>query len=168
MLKIVGAKGIVKDVDDFLKKVNNFSQKNSIISQVFNADMIYGEKHIISAVDHAKRSFDRKKNTTNSLDMEILLYTSGERQLKLAIPKMGIKKGSANILFVFIKDKKIHNETINVLLKQLSLKHDNSVIEGNEITLKNFGITNIEKETVTKDKYSNLILEKVAMVDILK
>ena len=130
--------------------------------------MIFGERHLISAIEHAKRSIDRKTNTTKSLEMEILLYASGERQLKLAIPKMGVKKGTANIAFVFIKDSKITDQMINELLKQLSLIQDDKVIEGDENTLKKFGITENETGTVTKDKYGNLILEKVAMVDIIK
>jgi hypothetical protein len=43
---------------------------------VFDANVIFGEKHLISAVEHAVRAIDRKTNTTNSLEMEILLYAS--------------------------------------------------------------------------------------------
>ena len=93
MYKIIGAKGHISNIDDFLKKINNFCNKNSIIIQVFNAEIIFGRNHILSAYKHAKRAFEQKTNTTNSLAMEILLYASGERQLKLAIPKIGVKKG---------------------------------------------------------------------------
>ena len=93
MLKIIGAKGDIQDVDNFLKKVESFAQNHNIIIQAINADLIYGKNHLISAVEHAVRAMDRKTNTTNSLEMEILLYASGERQLKIAIPKMGVKIG---------------------------------------------------------------------------
>jgi len=170
MIKIVGAKGYVENVDNFLKKVGDFAQHHKIVIQTFNADLIYGEKHIISAVEHAIRSIDQKNNTTNSLEMEILLYASGERQLKLAIPKMGIKKGKSNIVFVLIKDAKgkISDKMTDELLKLLSLNRDDEVIEGNENILKKFGISKNEMKTVTKAKYGDLILEKVAMVDIIK
>ena len=56
---------------------------------------------MISAVEHAIRAFERKTNTTNSLEKEIILYASGERQLKLAIPKIGIKKGNVKNCICF-------------------------------------------------------------------
>ena len=81
--------------------------------------------------------------------MEILLYASGERQLKLAIPKIGVKKGTANIAFIFIGEGKILNKSINELLNQLSLIQDNKALEGNENTLKKFGISEDEKAGIT-------------------
>jgi KEOPS complex subunit Cgi121 len=170
MIKIVGAKGNITDIDKFLKQVVSFAQSNKIMIQTFNADLIYGENHIISAVEHAIRAMNQKTNTTNSLEMEILLYASGERQLKLAIPKMGVKKGKANIVLVLIKDTngKISDRMIGELLELLSFNRDDEVIEGDESKLKKFGISKDEMKTVTKAKYGDLILEKVAMVDIIK
>ena len=170
MIKIIGAKGEIKDIDVFLKKINSFSTENNLIIQVFNADLIYGKDHIISAVEHAKRAFERKTNTTNSLEKEILLYASGNRQLKLAIPKMGVKEGSGKIAFVFVNNEKgeIPNRITNDFLNNLNLKTDDKVLEGNRETLIKFGIKENEIETVTEEKYSYIILEKVAMVDILK
>ena len=105
LFKILGAKGKIENVDTFLKNISQFAQKNRIIIQVFDADMIYGEIHLFSAFNHAQRAMKRKTNTTNSLEMETLLYASGERQLKLAIPKIGIKKGKENIAFLIISEK---------------------------------------------------------------
>ena len=102
MIKIVGAKGNIQDIDGFLKKISQFAKNNNILIQAFDAEIIYGKNHLISAFKHAKRAMDRKTNTTNTLEMETLLYTSGERQLKIAIPKMGVKKGSASVALIFI------------------------------------------------------------------
>ena len=99
--------------------------------------------------------------------MEILLYASGERQLKLAIPKMGIKKGKSNVAIVII-DKKTKKYNVEDLLEMLSLEKDEKVLEGDINTLKKFGLKEEEIKTVSKSNYGNLILEKVAMVDIIK
>ena len=135
--------------------------------QGFNADMIYGKDHIISAVDHAIRSISQNTNTTNSLEKEILLYSSGERQLKLAIPKMGIIRGNSKIALVFIGEN-LSKKSIDEFLKIHKLNQNDKVLEGDIETLKNFGLNKNEISTVTKDKYKNLILEKVALVDIIK
>jgi len=169
MIKIFGAKGNIQNVDSFLEKIVSFAKEKDIIIQAFNADLIYGKNHIISAVKHAKRAFENKTNTTNSLEMEILLYSSGERQLKLAIPKMGIISGDAKVAFVFVKyNGEIPNNTINKFLNSVSLSRNDKVLEGEINTLKKFGISKEAIATVSEDRYGDLILEKVAMVDIIK
>ncbi len=170
MIKIIGAKGKIKDVDDFLEKISIFAKKNNLIIQVFDADLIFGKNHLFSAVEHAVRAISRKTNTTNSLEKEILLYASGERQLKIAIPKIGVKKGNSKIAIVLLKNKKkmISNQIIDNLLKLFDLTKDDKVLEGDENTLKRFGIKEKELKTVNKAKYNDLILEKIAMVDIIK
>jgi len=167
MIKIIGAKGQIKNVDLLIEQVISFAQEKNIVIQALNADMIYGTNHLISSVDHAKRSMSQKNNTTNSLSMEILLYASGERQLKLAIPRMGVKQGKSNVAFVFA-DGKISDSLVNDLLKMVSLKRDDKVIEGDINTLKKFGINKKAIATVSEERYGDLILEKVAMVDIIK
>ena len=52
MIKIVGARGNIQDVDGFLKHVFSFAQKHRVVIQVFDADMIFGRNHIVSAVEH--------------------------------------------------------------------------------------------------------------------
>ena len=169
MLKIIGAKGSIWDVDKFLKQMSSFAKDNKFVIQAFDANVIYGKKHLISAVEHAVRAIDRKTNTTNSLEMEILLYASGERQLKLAIPKIGVKKGEVNIALVFFnKTRGFSDILIEEFLKQVSLIRDDIVLEGSIDTLKKFGLKENEIKTVTKAKYGDLILEKVAMVDVIK
>ena len=167
MMEIIGAKGNIQDIDNFLKEIESFAKNHNIIIQAFDADMIFGKNHLISSVNHAVRSIDRKTNTTNSLEMEILLYSSGERQLKLAIPKMGVKDGETRAAFVFVGDK-VPKQLIDGFLSLFSLSQDDKLLEGDGNTLKKFGINEDEIKTVTKDKYGDLILEKVAMVDIIK
>jgi len=173
MLKIIGANGTIKNIEKILKNSKEFAEKYNLIIQLFNADLIYGKSHLISAFEHAKRAMNRKTNSTNSLEMEILLYASGERQLKLAIPKMGVKNGKVSIACIFISDNEKHDKhtlesSIELFLKNMNLLRNDKVLEGDEDTLKKFGITNSEISTVKKEKYGDLILEKIAIVDIIK
>jgi KEOPS complex subunit Cgi121 len=173
MIKIIGAKGKILNVDEFLKKISVLSENHDVIMQVFDASMVFGKAHLNSAVEHALRAIKRKTNSTNTLDKEIMLYASGERQIKKAIPKMGIKKGCEEIVLVLFNKEnnygeKISDKILKNILKQLDLKHNDSVLEGNYQKLLDFGLSKDEIETVTKDKYEFLILEKVAMVDVIK
>ena len=142
------------------------SEEYNIVIQVFDADLVFGKNHLISASEHATRAFERGKNSTNSLAMEILLYASGERQIQKSIQKLGVKKGKTKIAFVF--DGKISDENIDNALGSLDLSRDDKVLEGDINTLRKFGITQQELITVPEDKHGDLILEKIAMVDVIK
>jgi tRNA threonylcarbamoyladenosine modification (KEOPS) complex Cgi121 subunit len=68
-----------------------------------------------------------------------------------------------------VKDTKILEDSwIDELLKKLSLIRDDTILEGDVDTLRRFGLKERQIKTVTKSKYGDLILEKVAMVDIIK
>jgi len=172
-MRVIGAKGNIQDIDLFLKEILTLSKKYKITIQAVDAELIYGKNHLISASKHAQRAFEQRKNLTNSLAMEILLYASGEKQIQKAIKKMGVKEGSGNIAFIFDetqgeKNGKISDKIIDEILDTLDLIKDNKVLEGDRDTLRKFGITQKELKTVPENKYGDLILEKVAMVDIIK
>ncbi|HVQ01094.1 MAG TPA: KEOPS complex subunit Cgi121 [Candidatus Thermoplasmatota archaeon] len=172
MIHVVGARGTISDIDEFLQKLSQFATKEQISIQALNADAVYGAQHLISAAEHALRSFAQGTNATNTLPLEIMLYAAGERQIQKAIKKMGVKTGRQAIAFVIIDQKRKKDEKSEFMIKRLlilfDMTSDESVLGGNPITLKNFGITQKELRTVPKEKYGDLILEKVAMVDVQK
>jgi KEOPS complex subunit Cgi121 len=174
MIKVIGARGSIPDVEIFLKQLMEFATKEHLVIQVLNAEMVYGKEHIVSAATHALRSWEQRTNATNSLALETMLYAAGERQIQKAIKKMGIKKGRQAIAFVLIdkekqkRNRKAYDRIIDKLLDTFHLKCDDIVLEGNIGTLKHFGITAEELRTVPKTRYGDLILERVAMVDVIK
>jgi KEOPS complex subunit Cgi121 len=169
MYKIFGAIGSIKNSEIFLKKISDFSKKNNLIIQVFDSNLIFGKNHLMSSIKHALRSMKNKKNTANSIEMEIMLYASGERQLKLAIPKMGIKKNTNKIAFIIMKEKKnISDLTIDSLLNSLNLIRFDDVLNIDGKDIKKFGINEKEITTVSLNDYEKLIIEKIALVDIIK
>jgi tRNA threonylcarbamoyladenosine modification (KEOPS) complex Cgi121 subunit len=50
----------------------------------------------------------------------------------------------------------------------LDIARDDDVLEGDENTLRSFGISDEEKQTVSKQYYASLILERIALIDIIK
>ncbi|MFH1013914.1 MAG: KEOPS complex subunit Cgi121 [Thermoplasmatota archaeon] len=168
---IAGGSCTIEHVDSFMDAVHHFAEKNQMIIQLFDAEKIYGKPHLLSAVHHALRSEKEKRMTTNSIEMELLLYASGERQLKLAIPKMGVKNGCNDVAVVFlIRSDVLADEMVLVhtFFSSLDIDRDDDVLEGNENTLRLFGISDGEKQTVSKQYYASLILERIALIDIIK
>jgi KEOPS complex subunit Cgi121 len=174
MIAVIGAFGIIRDIDLFLQQLLMFSKEENLVIQGLDAQVVYGKDHLISAAAHAQRAFEQKANSTNSLALEILLYASGERQIQKAILKMGMKKGKQNIAFVIMDetkrkaDRKTYATVIDKLLNMFHLTRDDKVLEGDRDTLKRFGLTDQELRTVPESKYNDLILEKVAMIDVIK
>jgi len=174
MMKIFSAKGTIQDVDSFLSQITKLSKNYEVIIQAFNAELIYGKNHLISAVHHAQRAFEQANNSTNTLAMEILLYAAGERQIKKAIEKLGVKKGKISIAFVVmkkiqnIKNENISSSIVDKILQTFHLSRDDKILEGDIDTLRRFGITQNELSTLLEELYGDIILEKVAMVDIIK
>jgi KEOPS complex subunit Cgi121 len=174
VITVFGARGTITDIDEFLSKLQRFSQENHLIIQVFDARVVYGRDHLLSATTHALRAFQEGTNATNSLPLEMLLYAAGERQIHKAIKKMGVKHGEQQIAFVLIDNKKKSNggeiitKMIRKLLRLFHLRCDEGVLQGNRDTLTRFGITPQEIRTTPEARYGDLILEKIAMVDIIK
>ena len=171
MISIVGAEGEISNIEEFMDIIKMFSDRYNIVIQVFDADMIYSRNHILSSVLHALRAMEQNTNTTNSLSMEILLYASGERQLKHAIPKIGIKKGCSRIVLLAldISDKiSDFSKITSDILDSLHLSRNDSVLNGDLETLIRFGVKQTEIDTIMKHKYEDIILEKIALVDIIK
>lgn len=173
MITIIGAHGTIKDVDLFVQKLLEFSKQEKVVTQALDAHLVYGIDHLMSATRHALRACEQKTNATNSLALEILLYAAGERQIQKAISKIGVKKGKQTIAFVLVDNqktnkRKAYDAVADRLLKTFKCTRDDKVLEGNIDTLKRFGITNQQLLTVPENKYGDLILEKIAMVDVIK
>ena len=174
MIVVFGAHGTINDIDLFLQQLLLFSKKENLVIQAFDATAIYGKDHLISATTHALRAFEQGRNSTNSLALEILLYAAGERQIQKAIKKMGVRKGKQRIAFLFTNDvtqktnKPITKAVITKCLVTFHLTLDDKVLEGNKDTLKRFGVTEQELSTIPESHYGHLILEKVALVDVIK
>lgn len=167
MIVVIGACGIIKNVDSFVKQLLLFSKKENLVIQVFDATVVYGKDHLISATTHAQRAFEQGRNTTNSLALEIMLYAAGERQIQKAIQKIGIKRGEQHIAFILTTDmtqkikKHIEKAVIQKLLRTFHLESNENVLEGNRTTLKNFGISDKELSTVPESHYGDLMLRKL-------
>jgi KEOPS complex subunit Cgi121 len=174
MMVIFGAKTEqqVMNINSIIEYTQKLSKDLDIVLQVFDAKYIYGSEHIRSALEHAQRAFDQKAAISGSMAMEILLYASGEYQIKNAIEKMGIKENTDQIaILIFNNNDRSQielNEIINNFLEMFKFTRDDDVLLGDVSTLESFGISKEELSAVPEDKWLDLVLEKVALVDIIK
>ncbi len=166
-IQIIGAKGSIKSKEDFLKKVHDFvtnSPKEKVtVLQFLCADLVCGRQHLKAAIQHAQRAFLRGNAISETLAMEILLYAAGEVQISSALAKMGISDGCDNVALVAGEDI-----DISALVAHLDLQLDDSVLECSEAKVRKFGIGAYEISAAGKEGIVELVLERVAMVDVRK
>ncbi len=127
-----------------------------------DAGMVCGREHLESAVEHARRAFDRGTNSANDIMMETMLYASGERQISKAREKMGVKEASGEVALILFG---AHKQEVLLIS---GLTEDESVLVCTEDKLRRFGIGPRELEAAPPGMSVDLVLERVAFVDILK
>lgn len=161
------------NTENILKQTQELIKDKDIVIQLFDARYIYGKDHIISACEHAKRASAENRAHSSTLAMEILLYAAGEGQIKVALTKLGLRKNTSEIAIVAVGELGPENDFIKEITGILNSKsgkiiQDDDVLVGDKETLKDFGITTSELAAIPEDQWFDLVLEKVALVDLKK
>ncbi|MBU4453980.1 MAG: KEOPS complex subunit Cgi121 [Euryarchaeota archaeon] len=162
MIHILEGKVSIDNVEEFLHKLKKISIENNLTIQALDADKIAGEEHIRFAVEKALNSFRTGTAIANDLSKEIMLYAAGTRQISRAV-KLGIHKGENNIVLVAVGDAKLSG--FDEIRHEHVLAYNKSK---KEALMKAFGITNEELEAAGEEKLPELVLERVALVDVIK
>jgi tRNA threonylcarbamoyladenosine modification (KEOPS) complex Cgi121 subunit len=110
---------------------------------------------------------------TGSVAIEILLYASGQRQIKNAIAYLGVSPESKRVAVIGIASEESPLENLRTQLpKIIEGKLDESVVEeGDNATIRRvFGITGDEmktmlrRNTTEKEAITRLVIEKMALL----
>jgi KEOPS complex subunit Cgi121 len=131
--------------------------------QLLDSHLVFGRDHLISASEHALRAFARGTNSAFTVALETLVYASGERQIHEALTKMGLSEATEEVAIV-----DLGGEVGEDLLTQLGLHRDDGVLEPGEKYLEEYGIAPGLRATVPPGAFADLVLERVALVDLLK
>ena len=176
--KIIAGKVDISNVDEFLSLLKTIAHKYGVTIQAMAAGKIADEEHIRSAVKKAIRAMQGKRGITSDLGLEILLYASGKRQIERAL-EIGVSRGEKKVVIIVVgsekgkdlgfvveevkREIKIEEEPVS----ELELELDYTEEKRKEIK-KFFDITEEEIKAVGEKKLKKLVLERVAMLDILK
>ncbi len=142
--------------------------------QFFDADLVATWEHLYFAVLNALVAFKTKRNVSNSVAVELMLYASAKRQINKAIDLVGVKKGSGNVAAVVMGN---HAKSVEAgaeaVAKCMGKKPDETVLELNpekvERIKRMFDVSETELKTVmTEDDVEralvDLVVERVALL----
>jgi KEOPS complex subunit Cgi121 len=161
----------IPNLSGFLKTVNSIASENEVIIQGLNADLIAGERHLHFAVGKALRAIAAGRNIAKDPGIEIMRYTSGERQIERSF-SVGLHEGENRAVFVLLG--KMDNLVLAlsavrklILEKPCSelLAYSDSKRQG---ILSIFGITDAEIEASGEEHIPELVIERVALADFVK
>ena len=164
MIQILEGSIYIEDIETFIKKIKRISEEKKSVIQALDADKLAGYQHLSFAVEKAICSFKNGRNIANDLAKEILLYAAGTRQINRAL-KMGTHKGRNNIVLVVVGEPFDILSEFNEIIPGNVLQYN----ESKNMALKEiFNITEDEIEAAGTDKIPELVLERVALVDVMK
>lgn len=165
---MTGGSIYIDNVPDFLKKLRSVSLNYNTIIQAMDAAKIAGEKHLPFSIQKALRAKENNCCMAHDLGIEIMRYASGKKQIGEAF-SMGIHEGQMNVVFVVLGE----NEDV-----ELSVRELNDFIEEAPVMkyasskraalIEQFSITEEEIWAAGEDMIPSLVMERVALVDILK
>ncbi len=98
--------------------------------QLFDADLVATWQHLYFAVLNALVAFKTRRNLSNSLAVETVLYASAQRQIAKAISKVGVKPQSANVAVTVLSGNAgLTALALEKIAKLLGVPPDDSVLE---------------------------------------
>lgn len=163
MIRIIEGTVFIDDLEEFLRKLKATGKEKNMVIQAFDADKLAGEEHLRFAVEKAISSFERGANIAGEISKEIMLYAAGTRQISRAM-RIGVHAGRNNIAIVAIGDAPDLSGFGEITPAQV-LQYDSTK---KDILMDIFNITEEELEAVGEEKIPELVLERVALVDVLK
>lgn len=127
MISFAGARGVLPD--DYMSHLERIGVDHGCGLQIVRSSAVFGRVHLISAVKHALRSHGRGRQRARKVEMEVLLYLAGERQIGRALELVGAE-GEEHVIIAFSKDGRGDPDgAVREALKCLRLERDDSLIE---------------------------------------
>ncbi len=135
------------DTDKLLELAKSFS-KSVLAFQFFNSMMIVDEMHLLSGAQNAVNALKGDYMISRTLDVELVVYVSAQRQIGRALDIMGVNDelSSVGVVCIDEDEKKVRDCLMGVVEKigeQISPMFS-PTSEKIKSLMQNFGITELE------------------------
>ena len=176
MLKVLGDENIlveihqvrfhVEDNQRFLQTLRSLGKENQCTFICFNRNSVVGKKHVEVAIRFAFRSFNSYSPISRSIEVEALLYAAGTRQTGL-IGTFGIQTGKNDCYLCILPPVERGESDLREFMKFVDEENWEDLPQKKIQHLqKLFGITDDEIHVTGIERISDLILERVALLNI--
>ncbi|HOI58564.1 MULTISPECIES: KEOPS complex subunit Cgi121 [unclassified Methanoculleus] len=153
---------------DFLKKVRKIADECRTHIILFDADRLAGRAHVEAALRHARRSWAGGEAIANSIEMEALLYAAGTRQCQVAA-SFGIHPGENRSYIAVCPPVPGVRDRLAGLVAFVDGDWGEAIDPAKRARLADlFEITPEEIAVVGEDRFRDLVLERVALLDVYR
>ncbi len=159
----------ISDKTGFLQKIQDIAGGYQAHIICFDADKLAGIRHVQAALVHARRSFKNGKQISNTFEMESLLYAAGSRQTSVAA-SFGLHDGKNRLYIACCPEREGVWKQLGCLVELCHERDPWGEIspEKQAHLMELFDISNKELGTTTPCSFVNLVLERVAMLDVYR
>lgn len=134
---------------------------------LFDADRLAGRDHVEAALRHARRSWAGGEAIANSIEMEALLYAAGTRQCQVAA-SFGIHPGENRSYIAVCPPAPGVRDRLAGLVRFVDEDWEGIDPAKRARLADLFEITPEEIAVVGEDRFRDLVLERVALLDVYR
>jgi KEOPS complex subunit Cgi121 len=157
----------IGDLERFLSSIRQIATDNSVSIIFLDADNQAGIAHVESAIRHAYRAWIEQRQISNSLEMEVLLYAAGSRQCSVAT-RFGVHQGFNRAYLCICPPSHQVWDLLSPQVTQVAENWEEIPHEKAERLCTLFSITKEELAVVGKDCLPDLVLERVALLEVYR
>jgi KEOPS complex subunit Cgi121 len=153
--------------DKFLSCLRDIANRHGVHIVCFNADLIAGCSHVKAAVEHAQRSVEGGDPIAKTFEMEALLYASGNRQCQDAA-QFGLHGGENRCYLCISPPSKKAKIELENMVGFVDENWETIDRKKKTLLLRLFSITPEEMEVVGEERLKDLVLERVALLEVYR
>ena len=161
----------VADQKGFLITLRRIARDTNTTIICFDADSMAGKRHADAAIRHALRSFHQGAPIADTLEMEALLYASGSRQCSVAAG-FGIHAGINHSYICCCPRREGVWDALTPFVQWVDERVDagwEEITPEKRQRLKAlFSISDEEIEAVGEPRFADLVLERVALLEVYR
>ncbi|MDO9034616.1 MAG: KEOPS complex subunit Cgi121 [Methanoregula sp.] len=157
----------VGDSIAFLKKIRAIAESFDTHIICFNDSMLAGKQHARAALRHAVRSFHNGSMVSNTIEMEALLFAAGSRQCSVAA-LFGVHEGENTMFVCCYPARDGVWDALTPLMVVTDENRDIIDTPKRVYLMKLFGITEEEIATCSGDCMTELVLERIALLEVYR
>jgi KEOPS complex subunit Cgi121 len=151
----------------FLQVIRTIANAYNTHIICFNADMLAGMRHTHTAICHAVRSYTNGTMVSNTLEMEALLFAAGSRQCSLAA-SFGIHEGENHLYICCYPKCDAVWDALAPLIHVVEDAWSSIDLQKQSYLMDLFNITREETTTTNGDRLTDLILERIALLEVYR
>ncbi|PWR72254.1 KEOPS complex subunit Cgi121 [Methanospirillum lacunae] len=156
----------VTENKDFLQKLRALGKKSKCSLICVDRNSVAGRRHVEAALHFAFRSFKSDSPISRSLEVESLLYAAGTRQTGLIGP-FGVKPGENECYLCLIPPSDEAEKELHEFMDFVDHENWEEISsEKLQCLQKLFGISENELQITGIERITDLVLERVALLNI--